>query len=109
MDRETSGARWTARATRALLLGLGLAVALALAGLALAAATGRAFLRSVIWAEFAGGTAVCGLAALLLLWRPAEPGRTEERERTADVGFGLMLAGSLAVAAGLLLSWVWRV
>jgi hypothetical protein len=61
-----------------------------------------------MWAEFAGGTAVCAVAALLLLWRPAEPGRTGEREETAALGFRLLVAGALPLVIGLLLSRVWR-
>lgn len=72
----------------------------------MALATGRPVFPGVIWANFGGGTLTCGVAALLLLWRPKMPGETEERERTADLGFWLMLAGALPFLLSLLLSWV---
>ncbi|MDI6871905.1 MAG: hypothetical protein QME79_11270 [Bacillota bacterium] len=103
-----SARTWARRARRALLLGLVLALALGTGGLLVGLLRGQPVLRSLMWAEFAGGTAVCAVAAVLLLWRPARAGQTAEREEVADVGFGLLLSGLVAFAAGLLLSWLWR-
>lgn len=94
---------------RAALLGFGFSLGLAVGGSALALIQGKGLLPAVMWAEFGGGTAVCGVAALLLLWRPGQPGQTEERERTASLGFYLMLSGALPFLLGLLLSAAGRV
>ncbi|MGE5552995.1 MAG: hypothetical protein ACM3XZ_03620 [Betaproteobacteria bacterium] len=99
---------WTRRAKRALLLGLCLTLALGAAGLLISFLGRRPLLRTLMWVEFAGGTLVCAVAALLLLWRPREVGRVAEREETANAGFGLLAAGLVAVATGLLVSWVWQ-
>lgn len=100
---------WTQKAFRAALLGLAFTAALALIGLVVGLAGERPLLRTVMWAEFLGGTGISAVGALLLLWRPKEPGRRDEREKTADVGFGVMLAGFVAFASALLVSWLWQV
>lgn len=101
-------APWWRRAVRAALLGLALSAALAVAGLIAGLVTHQSLLRAVMWAEFGGGTVVAGVGSLLLLWRPKEAGRVAERERTATVGFGVMLSGALALGIGLWISWAFR-
>lgn len=111
MDRLRSNQpprTWNRRAKRALLLGLWLTLALGAVGLLISFLEGRPLLRTLMWAEFAGGTLVCAAAALLLLWRPRDMGRVAEREETANAGFGLLAAGLVPIATGLLVSWLWQ-
>jgi predicted MFS family arabinose efflux permease len=85
-------------------LGVAFCLALAAIGAVVGLTLGHPFSRAIVWAELAGGLVVCAVAALLLLWRPKEAGRTEERESTANVGFRLFLSGALPFGLGLLLS-----
>ncbi|MGE5507007.1 MAG: hypothetical protein ACM3RP_00735 [Chitinophagales bacterium] len=94
---------------RAVLLGAAFCLALAVIGVAIRLLKASPLGPAVVWAELAGGTAICAVAVLLLLWRPKEAGRVREREDTANVGFRLFLSGVLPFGAGLLLSWWLRV
>lgn len=96
---------WVKGLLRAVLLGLASCLALAAIGAVIGLARSFPLLRAVIWAEFIGGTLVCAVGALLLLWRPKEAGRMAEREDTANVGFRLFLSGALPFALSLFLSW----
>ncbi|MGE5623723.1 MAG: DUF2231 domain-containing protein [Methanocella sp.] len=109
MDRPDRPAPWYRRLGRALLLGVYGTLALAAAAGLIALVSRKPLLRTLMWTEFAGGTLVCGIGALLLVWRPQEPCQTEEREKTADVGFGLFVAGLVAFLSGLWVSWAWGI